>query len=736
MPKKTKRRARGGRRITARSLRFVSSSGSVTLSAASAGTDAAGSAEAPLARFQMRAYTGGPMRVGGWAEPIVIDLRGLSVGNKSRPILRDHDPRQVVGHSEDIRVHAGALLIDGVISGAGDAASEVVESSRNGFPWQASVGVDVQVVEDVPAGQSVRVNGREFAGPLAVVRRGALSESSFVALGADDDTAALAATRSGESTMTFAEWLTEQGFKESELTDAQRATLMRQFQAEQDQDDDQDGDQDGDQGGDQDGDQDDDQDGNASASRSGRRGLTRSQRTRRSRSRANATLAELREREVEETARVAAIRRLCRTHPAIEATAIADGWSVDRAELEILRAARPNVPGVRGSSADVTSPAIEIAIARSCGVSSRTLEARYRSADLEAADRASLRRIGLSGLFMEAARLAGNPVGIGGLQDEHIQSALSASRFVSASGSSSTVSVPTILSNVASLVMLDGYRSVPDVTPAIARSRSVDDFKQVKSVRLVTKSAFEKVGSDGELKHATLGEQAYANQAETFGTILTLTRKMIIDDSLDVFMNVPRELGQLAMSRKNETAIQTLLAAPTGSDDTDFFQDDINWFEGADTSLGIDSLTVAERAFFERIGPNGKPVLMKPSILLVAPKNKTRADNIYKSEKIASVELVNTPENNPHAGSFRPEMSPWLAEVAGLVGANNEAWWLLSDPMSNAAMEICYLRGQSEPVIRSRETPVGTLGLSFEAVFDFGVALQDKMAIVGMKGKE
>ncbi len=152
---------------------------------------------APLPRFRMVAYTGEAMRLAGWRHPVVIDLAGLSVPSQNRPIRFGHDAQAGVGHTDAIGVDAGQLIAAGVISRDTAAAKEVVASSRNGFPWQASVGASVDEFEFVRPNQSVTVNGREFTGPVNVVRRSTLGEISFVDLGADGRTSATIAASAG-----------------------------------------------------------------------------------------------------------------------------------------------------------------------------------------------------------------------------------------------------------------------------------------------------------------------------------------------------------------------------------------------------------------------------------------------------------------------------------------------------------------------------------------------------------
>src|SRR5689334_3579590 len=91
-----------------------------------------------LPRFRMVAYTGGAMRVAGWRYPVIVDLAGLAIPSQSRPIRFGHDASSGVGHSDAIGIQAGQLIATGVVSRTTPAAQEIVASSKNGFPWQAS----------------------------------------------------------------------------------------------------------------------------------------------------------------------------------------------------------------------------------------------------------------------------------------------------------------------------------------------------------------------------------------------------------------------------------------------------------------------------------------------------------------------------------------------------------------------------------------------------------------------
>jgi len=171
------------------------------LTASSVEVEAAAKGARP--RISVVAYTGGVMRVPGWGD-LAIDLAGLETAGQV-PLLADHDARVggIVGHGE-ARVVGGRLRVAGVVSGAGDAARQIVELARGGFSFQASVGVEPAEHERVRPGETIEVNGRPLSSPggFTLVRRGRLREVSITPLGADAGTSvAIAASRKGRSTV-------------------------------------------------------------------------------------------------------------------------------------------------------------------------------------------------------------------------------------------------------------------------------------------------------------------------------------------------------------------------------------------------------------------------------------------------------------------------------------------------------------------------------------------------------
>jgi len=260
----------------------------------------------------------------------------------------------------------------------------------------------------------------------------------------------------------------------------------------------------------------------------------------------------------------------------------------------------------------------------------------------------------------------------------------------------------------------------------------VNDFKEVTRYRLTGNGVFEKVGPDGELKHAGLSEQSYTNKVETYGRMIALTRQMMINDDLGAFLQIPRIIGRMSALKREEAVFELLLSNPG----TFFSAGNKNFISGADTALSIDALTKAEQLFLDQTDSEGKPILLTPAVLLVPSSLKVAAQVLMTETRVNETTSADKPKPavNPHAGKWKPVASPYL-NAQGLTGGSAKAWYLFANPADVAAIEIAYLRGKRTPTIESGDTDFNTLGMQWRGYFDFGVAMQDSRAAVKSKGE-
>ena len=609
---------------------------------------AAEGATPSLPRFRMTAYTGNPMRVAGWRHPVILDLAGLSIPSQARPIRFGHDPLSGVGHSDSIRIEAGQLIAAGIVSRDTAAAREVVTSSKNGFPWQASVGASVEEFEFIKEQQTVTVNGKEHTGPLNVVRKSTLGEISFVDLGADGATSASVAA--------------QQNLEPPADTGTQNIAPE---------------------------------------------------------------IAQLRAQAAAEFDRIVAIRRICDGQfPELEARAIRDGWTEQRTELEKLRIMRPAAPAMHVVQNQVNGTVLEAACLLTAGHAN--LEARFEPRTLELASRRFSGGIGLQELILEAAWANGYT----GRNFRDSREVLRSAFGHSIEAGLSTIDLGGILSNVANKYLLEGFYSVERVWRNICAVRNVSDFKTVTSYRLIGKDQYEQVAPGGELKNGTLGNEQYSNKADTYGLMLSIDRRDLINDDLGAITTVPRKLGRGSGLKINDVFWTAFL-----NNAAFFAVGNKNYVSGADTALGIDGLTKTEVTFMDQVDGDGKPIGIMPAILLVPTAISAMATQLQKSLEIRDT-TANTkfPIANPHQGKFRAEVSRYLANAV-YTGNSAKAWYLLADPNDLPVIEVAFLNGQESPTIETAEADFNMLGVKMRGYHDFGVALQDPRGGVKAKGE-
>ena len=252
-------------------------------------------------------------------------------------------------------------------------------------------------------------------------------------------------------------------------------------------------------------------------------------------------VADMRARAAAEQERIAAVRKVCGDdHAEIDAKAIKEGWDVTRTELEVLRAERPKAPAVHVAGqhrhrqraggrlhADRPAwPSVEKLLRRE----DRWTPPTSGSAAASACRNCCWRPPGPTATPAATSATAGRCCG-------------SPSATTSRPGFS-TIDIGGILSNVANKFLLEGFFTVERTWRNICAVRNVSDFKTVTSYRLIGTDQYEPVAPGGELKHGTLGNESYTNKADTYGLMLSIDRRDIINDDLGAITTVPRKLGR------------------------------------------------------------------------------------------------------------------------------------------------------------------------------------------------
>lgn len=445
----------------------------------------------------------------------------------------------------------------------------------------------------------------------------------------------------------------------------------------------------------------------------------------------------------------------------IEAKAFGGEWDGTRVELECIKARRPtpSAPNINtGAGSQVDGNIIAAAAARSMGVSEK---GAFRGLDERSGNiAAGMRGITLHQIIAASAQRLGIHVSPGMIDDnflgdflradkdshrQQVRAAVSSGQMIRASSGAgfSTMSLTGITENILYKSLLEAYGLQVSVVSQIAYERDTNDFKPFKVYRLTASGDFQPLGPGGELKAFSLQDESYQNQVATKGALLTLKREDLINDDMGALMQATQVLGRKAAINREKTVFTTLLSglsttAPGASagktaNAFNFFSAGANNFlTGASSALSLTSLQQAEQKFLQQTDANGDPVGILADRLLVPPELKVAATNIYNGASVVVGALGSTssksidPNYNSLAGNFKPIVTPFLGGASSVTGHSATQWLLLPDPAGGmATVQVGYLRGQRTPVIRQVETDAAVLGLAYQGIFDFGVALLD-----------
>lgn len=429
----------------------------------------------------------------------------------------------------------------------------------------------------------------------------------------------------------------------------------------------------------------------------------------------------IRQEAAAEAARIEAIGKieLVDRHRDIQAKAIAEGWTVEKTELAILRADRPKAPAIHAGGVEAGPVVLEAALRLGGSEPGSRVEKGYKPEVLEAAYK--LRRIGIKQLVEICCRAEGRPFpGYHATPTE-----LAAAGF-------STISLPGLLGVTANKVLMDAYQAVPSVARLVAKKLSANDFKTHTNYRLTGDFKLKKIAKDGRMEHATPGEDSGTFKVDTYARIFGLTRQDIQNDDLNAFTAIPQMLGRGAAIALEE-AFWTLVLANTG---TYFGSANKNYISGGTSVLGATGLGKAVETFRKIVDADGNPVLINPSLLLVPPELEVTADELFVSTNYntgGSATTEKVPNRNSFAGKYRPLCSPYLSN-ASFTGNSATAWYLFGDPADVAAFGIGYLNGVESPIVEDAPLEADILGQGYRGYLDFGVCQIDKRGAVKSAG--
>lgn len=711
--------------------------------------------------FSIVAYTGEPMNIWPWDHPVVIDLATLDLSQQRIPALYDHYAHidHVVGQVETLEVGPAGLVASGFFTPSSgedqayDYCAKVLAKADGGYQWQASVGGNPATVDEVKAGETIKVNGRDYTGPCSVARGVQLREISFVVLGGDRRTSAVVARNPLKGTsMTFEEYLLTLGFEDTTtLTEVQKANLMQKFKKEFPEE----------------------GEGETTTTAAEGEGEGEEEVETPTPTNANANpprikgtkkpdvIAARRRREAAEVARIDEIRRVCAAadNPtmsvgagtaarpiSIAAHAIAEGWSVNEArrevELQQLRASRAQgpFPIIHGHDRDCTIQGLQGAMILRAGgrldhpayQSQRAvaaglpawlragINAEQRQRAMEAAHRYS--QLSAVDMCREALRLDGKDAPIN--RQDMIRAAFSGS------------SLSNIFTTNVNAILIATYMEAPDTTATWTQETDVSDFKTQEEIQLAKGAGLTKLPRGSEADHASRTDRLESYKISRYAQQFVLDEQDMIDDNLSAFSDIPVEMGNAAARLRPDLVYSILLDNPTlAATARDLF----NATDGnLDTTaaLAIDKLKAAVSAMM-LFQDNGVNLNIKATHLIVPPTLIYTARELVQSATVI-IARAGTTDAVSERGTLNTLQADQLQIVSdgrlengvtdpdsGTTHSGSATTWFLASTMVRT-IKVAYLAGTGRsPQVRSFVLDKGRWGMGWDINMSLGAKAMD-----------
>lgn len=381
------------------------------------------------------------------------------------------------------------------------------------------------------------------------------------------------------------------------------------------------------------------------------------------------------------------------------------------ATVEAARAAAFDAMQARGAAAATVRAHVGVDHTDPAVIIGRQAEALSQRMGGPAASEAARTFVGhsLQDIAREALRRAGQPSH--GMSSEEI--------LVRAMHTTSDF--PAALDQAGNRTLLNAYQVAQSPILQVTRQRTVPDLRDVTVIKAGEISALQPITEAGEIKSLTMGEAKESYSMVTYGGILPLTRKLLINDQLGVFGDALRKLGMEAAAAEARAVIELLQRnggfGPTMDDGQPLFDleahNNINDASRPYTGGTVNHELVghARKALRAQKGVDGvEPVAVTPRFLVVGPENETHGEKLLASLAATKVDDVNV-----FSGRLELLVEPRIT---------GPEWYLFGDPATAPVLERAYLASAQGPQIQAQES-WERLGREYRVFMDLGVGAVD-----------
>lgn len=286
---------------------------------------------------------------------------------------------------------------------------------------------------------------------------------------------------------------------------------------------------------------------------------------------------------------------------------------------------------------------------------------------------------------------------------------LSADELFTRAAAHGTSDFPLLVSNAMGKVALDSYRAAESPLKALARQRTLPNFKESTSIRLGEMGRLEEMTEHGEFTHTSRAESGEKMALKTFGRAINVSRKLLIDDDLNMLGDMTAAIGAAAAQTEADELVSTFTGNPLLSDGTAVFATGRGNMAAGGADITETSLDAARLAMRGVKGLDGKTIIgVTPRYLVIGPELETKAEKLF-----AAIYAATTGDVQPI--KLKIVVEPRIAGTG---------WYVMADPAAVPSLQFAYL-SSAQGVQIQRQEAWTTLGMQYRAFLDFGTGWAD-----------
>lgn len=270
-----------------------------------------------------------------------------------------------------------------------------------------------------------------------------------------------------------------------------------------------------------------------------------------------------------------------------------------------------------------------------------------------------------------------------------------------------------ILGDTVGRTMRQAYDAAPSGVKRMARQTTARDFRAKTRVQLGEAPTLEKVNEHGEFTRGTMADAKEAYAIDTFGRVVGITRKALINDDLGAFTPLSTTLGRAAAEFEAQFLVDLLEknsgAGPTMDDGDPVFHANHKNLAASGAAINSTPLGDARLAMRKQTGLSGQLINVVPRYILVPAELENTVE-----QALSAIYPTTIADVNPFAERLMPIVEPRLADP--------DAWYVVSDTVEG--LEYAYLEGAPGPQTESR-SGFDVDGVEIKVRLDFGAGFVD-----------